>query len=298
MSYFPIVISSVGSPATVIDPFVNGYFTVSGNQTAVFKVATGSPENEPATKFIAYDDNTPSSKIYPYDYPGSPPVTNFEVASVFYNGENTEITPVETIQDISPAVYKQLVDSTYVVPYSDRDKSPIVIPALESNSEFSIVLPARAVLDYGEIIDTNFLQLLENFAGPVAPGGIGSPFEKAPVEGQLWFDTSGSPPQNLIRVWNADSMTWESFQGAGMEEDFILGSAAAGSPSVITTTNVNVQPRSGGRAFQQVFLNGVLQREDDSVFTNNGNYYVTGIGGNIVFAFALAGTDEILIYAL
>ena len=85
---------------------------------------------------------------------------------------------------------------------------------------------------------------------------------------------------------------------SGKEEEFILGSAATGSPSSITPSNVNVQPKLGGLAFQQVFLNGVLQREDTAGFPSNGNYYVTGVGGDIVFNFVLISTDEVVIYAI
>lgn len=48
----------------------------------------------------------------------------------------------------------------------------------------SLLLYGRDVPNYGERIAENFVQLLENFAGPAAP--------QSPIEGQLWFDTGTS----------------------------------------------------------------------------------------------------------
>ena len=55
----------------------------------------------------------------------------------------------------------------------------------EFNTQTALSLPGRNVPDYGEPIDTNFIQLLENFANDTPPQST------TILTGQLWYDTSG-----------------------------------------------------------------------------------------------------------
>lgn len=280
MAYHPIIINLVGSP--VIDPFADQFFTVAGNQLAAFI---------PGTSFVVYDNNSPVSNVYA-----------FSVLSASFNGANTEVTPTTSILDISPYTYQQAVDGGYTIQWSDCSKTPVTIDVATINSLTSLNLPGRGVTSYGEAINTNLLHLLENFAGPYSPDdplnpcNTGSPLT-VPVVGQLWFDTSGSPPQNVIRVW--DGTVWSAFDGTGTGHDFLSGSSATTTTlanDTVTAINVPVQAITGGLAFQQVFYNGILQREDVAGFPNSGNYYING--QDIIFAFSLDPTDEILAYAL
>lgn len=61
----------------------------------------------------------------------------------------------------------------------------------------SLLLYGRDVPNYGERIAENFVQLLENFAGPKDP--------QSPLEGQMWFDTGSS--YDIVAWTNATTLT-------------------------------------------------------------------------------------------
>jgi hypothetical protein len=286
MAYYPIINDTqLGSPPQT--PRSDGYFLLSGNQTANF---TGGD------RFIAYDTysvGSPavfSSAIYVFTVAGSP--------SVVLDGGNTRIYVAETIPDIASSgrSWVQATDGEYVIEWSDSRKNgntgspvppgPLTIQPATIDSTTDLNLPGRGVLSYGEAIDESLLHLLENFAGPVPPGA-GSPSQESPVEGQLWYDTSVTAAP-IIRVWNETASNWDTFQGSGKDFDDLNGDGT----TVVTTVNVNVQAKSGALAFQQVFLNGVLQREDAT-----GNYTVTG-ANTLTFAVTIDALDEVLVYAL
>ena len=85
----------------------------------------------------------------------------------------------------------------YKVNFTDPRKEGFIIEPYQTNgmispvsnilddkaahAQTSLLLYGRDVPNYGERVAENFVQLLENFAGPAAPS--------APIEGQLWFDT-------------------------------------------------------------------------------------------------------------
>lgn len=85
----------------------------------------------------------------------------------------------------------------YKVNFTDPRKEGFIIEPYQTNGPISpvsnilddkaahahtsLLLYGRDVPNYGERVAENFVQLLENFAGPAAPAN--------PIEGQLWFDT-------------------------------------------------------------------------------------------------------------
>ena len=72
--------------------------------------------------------------------------------------------------------------------------------SVEENSvnvdDTSLQLPGQNLPNYGQIVNENFLHLLENFANNVAPSN--------PVEGQLWYDTTTGVDQ--LKVY--DGTNW------------------------------------------------------------------------------------------
>lgn len=52
------------------------------------------------------------------------------------------------------------------------------------DSTTTVSLPGRQYQNYGELVNENFIKLLENSAGTTAPGN--------PLEGELWYDTTNS----------------------------------------------------------------------------------------------------------
>ena len=91
----------------------------------------------------------------------------------------------------------------YIVNFTDnQNKSPITVFDNTSSTDTSLVFPGRNVTGYGQIIAENFLSLLENFASPgVEPVN--------PVEGQLWYDSTGG--EQSLQIW--DNTAWKSASG-------------------------------------------------------------------------------------
>lgn len=68
-------------------------------------------------------------------------------------------------------------------------------------SDTSLTLIGRNYPNYGTALNENFLHLLENFASPNSPSN--------PIEGQLWYDTSGS--RKILKVYDAQG--WVTSNG-------------------------------------------------------------------------------------
>jgi hypothetical protein len=144
------------------------------------------------------------------------------------------------------------------------------------NTGSSVSLPGKNYAGYGEFLDENFIQMLENFSSPANGSGLPTNAKLgAPLEGQLWWDstnltlkvyngslwksagsttssaTAPSSPNvgdlwydsanNQLKVWNGSSWTVvgpSSVGGTGVQAQTINDSG--GSPhSVITFTISN-----------------------------------------------------------
>lgn len=90
----------------------------------------------------------------------------------------------------------------YNVRFTDFvNKGSLTVDQGTVNTETSLTLTGRNFADYGEIVNTNFLHLLENFANNVSP--------ENPVEGQLWYDTT--PGVDQLKIY--DGARWTSAGG-------------------------------------------------------------------------------------
>lgn len=79
----------------------------------------------------------------------------------------------------------------YEIPFTDEaNKGTITVEDSSINTDTSLQLIGRNLTDYGSSVNTNFLNMLENFANPNPPGN--------PVEGQLWYDTTAGIDQLKI----------------------------------------------------------------------------------------------------
>jgi len=85
----------------------------------------------------------------------------------------------------------------YIVNFTDKEnKVPITVYDNTSNTDTSLKFPGRNVTGYGQIIAENFLAVLENFAGSMAPAN--------PTEGQLWYDSAAG----VLQIW--DNTQWKA----------------------------------------------------------------------------------------
>jgi microcystin-dependent protein len=90
----------------------------------------------------------------------------------------------------------------YIVNFTDKEnKSPITVFDNTSSTDTSLKFPGRNVTGYGQIIAENFLSLLENFASTNQPVN--------PVEGQLWYDSTGGT--QTLKIW--DNTAWKAASG-------------------------------------------------------------------------------------
>jgi len=83
-------------------------------------------------------------------------------------------------------------------PLTDSSGNPLVVLDNTINSDKTIVFIGKDYGNYGEILNENFLKLMENFANNTAPSG--------PVLGQLWWDKNA----NAIKVYRGPTSGWVS----------------------------------------------------------------------------------------
>jgi hypothetical protein len=99
---------------------------------------------------------------------------------------------------------------TYTLNFSDPNKvNTISVPDMPpgiNTLDASLSFVGKGYPNYGQVIDDNFLHLLENFASPLPP--------KNPIEGQLWYDTS-NPGNKVLRIMDgtAGAVSWPSANG-------------------------------------------------------------------------------------
>lgn len=99
---------------------------------------------------------------------------------------------------------------SYTLNFSDPSKVNIItvpdMPPGINAVDTSISFVGRGYPNYGQVVDTNFLHLLENFASPIPPLN--------PIEGQLWYDTS-NPDNKVLRIMDgtAGAVSWPSANG-------------------------------------------------------------------------------------
>lgn len=149
----------------------NGTFSIAGDQTPLFVAGY---------KFKVFGSTANDGE--------------YTVQSASFS-TNTDIIVVETIADgtVDGSIMSH---AGYIVDFSDSTKaSKGVEPQTFNSTDFSIALPGRGQVNFGETLAENSIHMLENFASPVAPSN--------PVEGQLWYDTSVSPAQ--LNVYNGGS---------------------------------------------------------------------------------------------
>jgi hypothetical protein len=67
------------------------------------------------------------------------------------------------------------------------------------NTGSSVSLPGKNYAGYGEFLDENFIQMLENFSSPATSGGLPTSAKLgAPLEGQIWWDSTNT----ILKVYN------------------------------------------------------------------------------------------------
>lgn len=87
---------------------------------------------------------------------------------------------------------------TYNISLSNGSQTVTVVDGTINTEFSSLALIGKSYSGYGELMNQNFVSLLENFANNVSP--------ENPLVGQLWYDTS----VRLLKVYTS-SGTWKEF---------------------------------------------------------------------------------------
>ena len=122
----------------------------------------------------------------------------------------------------------------YEVPFTDStNKGTITVDDNALNTETSVTFIGRNLQDYGQALNKNFLQLLENFAD------VNPPLN--PVEGQLWYDTNDGAEQ--LKIY--DGTNWIAAGGLkkGASEPSVTNSVIG--DLWVDTTNSQLKLYSG-----------------------------------------------------
>jgi len=90
----------------------------------------------------------------------------------------------------------------------------------------SVGLPGRNYAGYGQIIDTNFAQMLENFANTAPPSN--------PLQGQLWFNTNNSVLYICPTQYESNVANWIAIAQSGS-----TGTTTFGNVSVVGNLSAN-----------------------------------------------------------
>jgi len=81
---------------------------------------------------------------------------------------------------------------TYSV-YNTASSANYIVSDGTLNTDLDISLVGKGYIGYGQAVNRNFVQLLENFSSPSAP--------IKPVQGQLWYDSLNS----ILKIFNGTS---------------------------------------------------------------------------------------------
>ncbi len=104
-------------------------------------------------------------------------------------------------------------------------------------------------------------------------------------------DVDAATPLNDARLtYNSGTGNWEAYKGQNFDE--LVDGVSGNGPTIFNTVNVTTIAKTGVRAYQQVFVNGILQKEGPGF-----NYTVTG-ANQITFTAAVPGSADVTIYQL
>lgn len=132
----------------------------------------------------------------------------------------------------------------YTIVKSDGTVLTTISDGTINTTSTSLGLPGRNFAGWGQPYDTNFVHVVENFAGTTPPPN--------PLRGQLWFNTNNSTLFVCPADGQSNALEWLSLTSTASG-----GSTTFGSVTVtgnVTADNINVTNNSNANAFSASFL--------------------------------------------
>lgn len=175
---------------------------------------------------------------------------------------------------------------SYTLNFSDPSKVTVItvpdMPPGINAIDTSISFVGKGYPNFGQVIGTNFLRLLENFASPLSPTN--------PIEGQLWYDTS-NPDNKVLRIMDgsAGAVSWPSANGIyqqSTDPSLTVSRLKNGDLWVNTKFNqLNIYSSGSWIAISEVRQGALNGSINATVYDTTGNpHYITQsyVGGTIV----------------
>lgn len=132
----------------------------------------------------------------------------------------------------------------YTIVKSDGTVLTTISDGTINTTSTSLGLPGRNFAGWGQPYDTNFVHVVENFAGTTPPPN--------PLRGQLWFNTNNSTLFVCPADGQSNAQAWLSLTATASG-----GSTTFGSVTVtgnLVADNINVTNNSNANAFSASFL--------------------------------------------
>lgn len=148
----------------------------------------------------------------------------------------------------------------------------------------SVSLPGRNFAGYGQPQDTNFVQMVENFANDVPP--------RNPLKGQLWYNTGNSTLFLCPTDGQTNPSAWSAISSADTTGNSVFGNIQASGN--LTSNNLSVTNKLSGNIIDLNYANIAVQANIANLVCGNatiGNLTTTYITtGSAVTPGALIGT--------
>lgn len=131
----------------------------------------------------------------------------------------------------------------------------------------SLVLLGKGTFDYGEPLQTNLINMLENFASDMSP--------TFPIKGQLWYDTSLNTP--ILKVFNGSDWTY-----AASNIDSTVNSVVSANKRIVKKINKYTVNNIINNSFQiplsalvDIKVGSVIQLYEEELFDHDLGVVVT-----------------------
>jgi hypothetical protein len=142
----------------------------------------------------------------------------------------------------------------------------------------SLSFVGKGYPNYGQVVDQNFLKVLENFAGPINP--------TSPIKGQLWYDSFS----RSLKLF--DGNTWKSANGIYQQPtDPAIESPVSYGDIWVDTANTLLKIRGAGSWVQVGPSDGAgtgisVQVLQDVATTNDRTVLFVKVNGQVVAVFS------------